>query len=125
MSSFKIRYSGVNLYARLAEDGSAKTAESIDSNLNIGEKRYNSANFENCKRKREAGHRDSYPEFMAQLIEDLPRASSEINRIHLRDAVKVIGRIISRKLLARKLLLHGRVRVDSSTCIWCVERWTN
>lgn len=40
------RYSGVNLYARLAEDGSAKTAESIDSNLNIGEKQISSADFE-------------------------------------------------------------------------------
>lgn len=51
---------------------------------------------------------------MAQLIEDLGRASGEIKRSRVRDAVRVIGRIISREFLARKLLLHGRVRVDSS-----------
>lgn len=105
----------MNLYARLAEEGLAKTAESIDSNLNIGEEQNISANFENCKKKREAEERDLYPEFMAQLIEDLPRASSEIKRSPVRDAVEVIGWIISRKFLARKLPLHSRVRVDSST----------
>lgn len=61
---------------------------------------------------------------MAQLFEDLPRASSEIKRVPVRDAVEVIGRIISRKFLARKLLLHGRVRVDSSQYLnlLCGER---
>lgn len=52
---------------------------------------------------------------MAQLIEDLTRASSEIKRSPVRDAVKIIGRIISREFLARELLLHGRVRVKSKT----------
>lgn len=112
------------MYAHFAEDGSAKTAESVDSNLNIGEKQNSSAHFESCKRRRGAGARevDSYPELMAQLIEDFPRASSEIKRSRDRDAVTVIGRIISREFLARKLLLHGRVQIHSSTLFWFVER---
>lgn len=106
----------MKLYARLAEKGSAKTTESIDSNLNIAGKLIQQT-LKTIGEKRGARERDSYPKFMAQLIEDFARASSEIKRSPVRDAVKVIGRIISRKFLARELFLHGRARVKSKTVI--------